>query len=337
MNEPSCVFETIRHTVQQSANSLSVKELCSIAGVSRSGYYAWLKAAPAREIQEEKDRRDFDLVLDAYKLHGYPKGARGIHMALLHMDPPVVMNLKKIRRLMDKFHLSCPYRGPNPYKRMAKAIRTGSVADNLLQRQFGCYGPRIVLLTDITYLPYNGTFAYLSTILDAYTREILSYVVSESLEVDFVLETVNRLVADHGISLHAQTIIHSDQGCHYTSHSFINILYDRKLRQSMSRRGCCWDNAPQESFFGHMKDHIRAKLSECVSFVEVCRVVDDYMDYYNNRRYQWGLAKLSPKEFYKFVTTGEYPLDIPRKPMIPVIERKPEELEIRTDPGKTGI
>lgn len=335
MNEPSCVFETIHHTIQQSANSLSVKDLCSIAGVSRSGYYAWLKAAPAREIQEEKDRRDFDLVLAAYKLHGYAKGARSIHMTLLHMDPPVVMNLKKIRRLMDKFQLSCPYRGPNPYKRMAKAIRTGNVADNLLQRQFGCYGPRIVLLTDITYLPYNGTFAYLSTILDAFTKEILSYVLSESLEVDFVLETVNRLIADHGISLHAQTILHSDQGCHYTSRSFINILYDKKLRQSMSRRGCCWDNAPQESFFGHMKDHIKSRLAECVTFAEVRHVVDDYMDYYNNRRFQWGLAKLAPKEFYKFVTTGEYPLDLPRKPSLPVIERRPEELGAKMASDKT--
>ena len=71
MNESSCVFETIHHTVQQSANSLSVKELCSIAGVSRSGYYAWLKAAPARELQEEKDRRDFDLILNAYKPVSY--------------------------------------------------------------------------------------------------------------------------------------------------------------------------------------------------------------------------------------------------------------------------
>ena len=61
-------------------------------------------------------------------------------------------------------------------------------------------------------------------------------------------------------------IFHSDQGCHYTSYRFIRILSDKKLRQSMSRRGNCWDNAPQESFFGHMKDHIRAKLAKCVTF-----------------------------------------------------------------------
>ena len=331
MNDSSCVFEIIYNTMQQSHNTMSVKTLCEMAGVSRSGYYAWIKAASARELREQQDRDDFDLILAAYKMHGYTKGAKGIYMALLHMDPPVIMNLKKIRRLMDKFNLSCPYRGPNPYRRMAKSLKTSNVADNLLQREFEAYGPRIVLLTDITYLPYNGTFAYLSTVLDAFTKQILSYVLSPSLEVDFVLETINKLVENHGVSLQAETIIHSDQGCHYTSHKFINILYDKKLRQSMSRRGNCWDNAPQESFFGHMKDHIMPKLAECTEFAEVQVIIDDYMDYYNNRRYQWHLAKLSPNEFYKFVTTGEYPLDIPNAPAPPAIRKKTKDL------GKTAV
>lgn len=115
---------------------MSVKTLCKMAGVSRSGYYAWIKAAPARKLKEQQDHDDFDLIPAAYKMHGYTKRAKGICMALLHMDPPVIMNLKKIRRLMDKFNLSCPYRGANPYRRMAKALRTSNVADNLLQREF---------------------------------------------------------------------------------------------------------------------------------------------------------------------------------------------------------
>ena len=315
--------------MQQSHNTMSVKTLCTMSGVSRSGYYAWVKSASERELREQQDREDFELILAAYKMHGYSKGAKSIYMALLHMNPPVVMNLKKIRRLMNKFNLSCPYRSPNPYRQMAKALKTSNVADNLLQREFEGYGPRIVLLTDITYLPYNGTFAYLSTILDAFTKQILSYVLSSSLEVDFVLETVNKLVEKHGISLQAETIIHSDQGCHYTSYKFINIVHDKNLRQSMSRRGNCWDNAPQESFFGHMKDHIKPKLADCITFADVQVVVDDYMDYYNNRRYQWHLAKLSPNEFYKFITTGEYPLDIPNILVRPSIAKKSDELGCR--------
>lgn len=95
MNESSCAYEIIQETLQAAGNSLSVSSLCSMAGVSRSGYYAWLKAGPIREAQEQKDREDFDLVLEAYRMRGYSKGAKGIYMALLHMEPPVIMNLKK--------------------------------------------------------------------------------------------------------------------------------------------------------------------------------------------------------------------------------------------------
>ena len=66
-----------------------------------------------------------------------------------------------------------------------------------------------------------------------------------------------------------------------------------------------------------MKDHIRSKLKECRTFADVKAVIDDYMDYYNNDRYQWKLAKLSPNEFYSFVTTGIYPLKVPNAPAVP--------------------
>lgn len=189
---------------------------------------------------------------------------------------------------------------------MAKALRTNHVADNLVNREFEAHGPRKVLLTDITYTPYAGRFCYLSTILDAFTKQILSYVLSESLELDFVLGSVEQLIEHHGISLSAETLIHSDQGCHYTSYRFIQIVRDSELRQSMSRRGNCWDNAPQESFFGHMKDEI--DLAGCERFKQVKDIIDDWMDYYNNDRYQWQLAKLSPNEYYHYITTGIYPL-----------------------------
>ena len=138
---------------------------------------------------------------------------------------------------MNKYHLYCSIRRGNPYRQMQKAIKTSNYADNLLMREFECYGPRLFLLTDITYIPYNGEFSYLSVILDAFTKQILTHVLSESLEVDFVKETVELLVKNHGIDLHKETIIHSDQGAHYTSIALIKILKDSEIRQSMSRRG----------------------------------------------------------------------------------------------------
>ena len=191
---------------------------------------------------------------------------------------------------------------------MAKALKTGNVAPNLVKRDFFSHGARKVLLTDITYLFYNGGVCYLSPILDAFTREILAYELSESLRVEFVLKTVDEMIEKYGCTLDDTTIVHSDQGCHYTSSAFIEKLKASGLTQSMSRKGNCWDNAPQESFFGHMKDDVKAEIAECESFAQVKAIVDDWMDYYNNDRYQWELAKLSPREYYEYVTTGIYPL-----------------------------
>lgn len=310
MDCPSAKFEVIHEIVSQKDSLQNVKELCRIAGVSRSGYYNWLASEDNRIAKEQDDKRDFGLIREAYIFRGYDKGIRGIHMRLLHRSPPVLMNPKKIQRLMRKYGLFCPIRKANPYRRLAKAMRTDAVADNLLQRQFKEHGPRKVLLTDITYIPCCGVFFYLSVIIDAFTKQVLAYVLSESLEVDFVLETVNILINEHGISLDFETLIHSDQGCHYTSKKFRQIINDTKLRQSMSRRGNCWDNAPQESFFGHMKVEIENVLAQATTFNEVKTIIDDWMDYYNNDRYQWQLAKLSPNEYYQYITTGVYPLPI---------------------------
>lgn len=306
MDTSSSKFQLIHELVSREDNVLTITELCSIARVSRSGYYNWVNSKDKRDEQERKDRHDFELILEAFSHRGYDKGVRGIHMRLLHMDPPILMNVKKISRLMHKYNLICPIRQANPYRRMAAALKTNNVANNLVNREFEEHGPRSILLTDITYIPYNCTFAYLSTIIDAFTKQVLSYAISDNLKLDFVLLTVEQLIRNHRISLDEETIIHSDQGVHYTSYKFIEIVKDSNLRQSMSRRANCWDNAPQESFFGHMKDEI--DVSNCTDFCEVKDIIDDWIDYYNNERYQWDLAKLSPNEYYSYITTGIYPL-----------------------------
>lgn len=220
----------------------------------------------------------------------------------------ICMNQKKIRRLMHKYNLACPIRKQNPYRQMLRAMKTSAVAENLVNREFEDHGPRAILLTDITYIRLNDGFIYLSVIIDAYTKEVLSYALSESLEVDFVLQTINLLTEHHGEILSADTIIHSDQGSHHTSIPFRQLINDAGLRQSMSRRGNCWDNAPQESFFGHMKDELKPYVHNWKSFMDAKASIDDWMDYYNNERYQWDLAKLSPAEYYQYCITGIYPL-----------------------------
>lgn len=286
-------------------SSLDIKELCELAGVSRSGYYRWCNAAGTRIRREQEDLAAFEKIKEAYSFRGYDKGYRGVCMRLLRMG--IQMNHKKVRRLMKKYGLRCPIRKANPYRRMAKAMQTNAIAKNYVNREFRSHGPRKILLTDITYIRLNGRFCYLSVIKDAYTMQVLAYQLSESLEVDFVLQTVKQLLRNHLCSLDAQTILHSDQGCHYTSVAFRQLLKDADLRQSMSRRGNCWDNAPQESFFGHMKDELAPYIKGWKTFQDVEERIADWMDYYNNDRYQTSLKGMSPNEYYHYIVTGDLP------------------------------
>lgn len=307
---PSAKYGIIREMMCRKGNKLKIKQLCEISGVSRSGYYEWIKAEPLRQEREKQDMADFNEIVKAYQYRGYDKGGRGIQMRLLRHSPPILMNLKKVCRLMRKYGLKCPIRKANPYRRMMKAIKENSCAKNVLNREFKTHGIRTVLLTDITYLKrQDGEFSYLSAIMDACTKEILAYMVSPSIAADFVLDTVKQLLANHGAELKTDALLHSDQGSHYTSHKFTELLKNNELRRSMSRRANCWDNAPQESFFGHMKEE--TDISGCFTNDDVKDVIDDWIDYYNNERYQWDLAKLSPCEYYGYISTGVYPLPFP--------------------------
>lgn len=104
----------------------------------------------------------------------------------------------------------------------------------------------------------------------------------------------------------------------------------------MSRKGNCWDNAPQESFFGHMKDSIKDKLEKATTYEEVKKTIDDYIYYYNNERYQWDLAKLSPNEYYEFCTTGKYPLKVANPPQAPVPSKSLDELNKRFEEARNS-
>lgn len=331
MTDAALFFEFIFQEVKRGNTVLSVAEMCELSGVSRSGYYAWVSAAEKRQQAEEQDRKDFERILDVYRRRGIPKGARSIHMMLRQMDPPVVMNVKKIRRLMRKYNLMCPIRRANPYRKIMKDLQTSHVAPNLVQREFEKYGPRVVLLTDITYIPRTGGNSYLSTVIDAYTKEILAYRVSDSLAVTFVISTMRDLAAKHGKELGDTVVIHSDQGSHYTSCAFQEILSGMSFLQSMSRRGNCLDNAVQESFFGHMKDDVGERLRDCTNADEVRAVIDEYIEYYNDERPQLRLAKLTPSQFYRFSQTGTYPLAVDPVPQKPAPVQDSATLRMRAE------
>ena len=274
-----------------------VKYLCGVAGISRSGYYQYfsVESQEQRQRKQKQDEVTRDLVLKAFHFKGRKKGARQIKMTLAGQFQ-VVYNLKRIRRIMKKYAIICPIRKANPYRRMMKATHEHRVVPNLLNREFKQDIPGKVLLTDITYLSYgNGQRAYLSTIKDSSTNEILAYHVSERITMDLATDTLLKLKKNRNFKKVKDALIHSDQGTHYTHPDFQKIVKKLGLRQSMSRRGNCWDNAPQESFFGHFKDE--ASIQACTNLDELKREIKQYMTYYNHYRYQWNLKKMTPVQY----------------------------------------
>lgn len=276
-----------------------MRYLCEKAGVSRSGYYAHFskKANNNRALKQSKDEILRDNILKAYKFKNRKKGARQIKM-VLEKQFGINYNLKRIRRIMKKYGIVCPIRRARPYSKIVKAFKEHSVFPNHLNREFKNGKPREILLTDITYLFYGKRQrAYLSTVKDSVTNEILAYQLSRKYTLDIATQTIEKLINNKKINLAPNAFIHSDQGCHYTSPRFQKLMRNYNLGQSMSRRGNCWDNAPIESFFGHFKDE--ANIKECKTYRELKKEIDDYMDYYNNYRGQWNLKRMTPVEYRK--------------------------------------
>lgn len=292
---PSKIFKIIQNLIKDFNLNKLTRYLCKIANVSTSGYYKFLNNFKTRDMKEYSDLKSKEIILKAFNYRGYKKGSRSIKMILKNKFN-IIMNRKKIQRIMRKYNIVCPIRKANPYKRIAKATKAHRVVPNKLNRAFKQNIPGKVMLTDITYMPYGkNKMAYLSTIKDSSTNEILAYKLSNSLAIDIVIETIDKLIKLNPFRLHKDAFVHSDQGFHYTSPIFQRLLKENNLGQSMSRKGNCWDNAPQESFFGHMKDEIDYK--NCNTIEELRILIDDYMDYYNNDRCQWNLKKLTPVQY----------------------------------------
>jgi putative transposase len=215
----------------------------------------------------------------------------------------VTMNHKKIRRLMRKYNLVAKVRQANPYRKIAKATQEHRTCPNLLARQFNQGEPGKVLLTDITYMKYgNGQHAYLSCVKDGSTNQILAHFLSTSLELGIVEKTLEELLRNMDHQIHPEAILHSDQGMHYTHPVFQNKVKKAGFKQSMSRKGNCWDNAPMESFFGHMKDELEYEDSQTIQ--ELRQRVNEYILTYNTERYQWGLKKMTPDEYRSHLLTA---------------------------------
>ncbi|PKM89388.1 MAG: hypothetical protein CVU85_02780 [Firmicutes bacterium HGW-Firmicutes-10] len=279
---------------------LDIRFMCNVAKVSRSGYYAYKKHFANRQAKDIDDATEFMYIKAAYEYKGYKKGAKQIKMRL-DRDFGINMNLKKIRRLMRKFNLICPLRKANPIKAMIHASKSDKTYGNVIDRNFRQGAAKKTLLTDITYIQYGkGKRAYLSTVKDSSTQMILAWQLSTSLELKFVIDTVKLLLAMYSGELDMNVVLHSDQGCHYTSINYQTLLRENGIIQSMSRKGNCWDNAPQESFYAVLKTEV--ELFRINTYDGLAEDIIRFINYYNYDRPQWELHRKTPSEYDQYLS-----------------------------------
>jgi transposase InsO family protein len=258
--------------------------LCGIARVSRSGYYQWLKRAD----ETDKDYGDYLLIKEIFDRSKAKYGWRTVKMRL-EREREIKMNHKKIIRIMRKYGLITKIRRRNLYRAIMKKTAEHRTFENKLDREFLQTIPYRAFCTDITYIPFNNRFAYLSIVKDVASGEIVAWHLSPHITMELVLSTIEQMRAYRG------AMIHSDQGFHYTNPEYIEGVKALEMIQSMSRKGNCIDNAPVESFFGHLKDNVDYK--SCKTFEDLRSLIENYIQYYNNERAQWEKNKMTPVEY----------------------------------------
>lgn len=275
--------------------SFNISAACKALEVSTSGYYDWVHAAPGRQKREDEDRKAANQIQEALNYRSFKKGSRQVKDCLKRTQN-VIMNRKKILRLERKYYLAPKRKRRNPYHPI-RSDEQSKVVANVVNRDFRRGSPLKVISTDITYLPSKDGFSYLSGLIDCQTNVILAYKLSESMQEKFVLDTYDQL--DPNL-VQKDTWACSDQGSHYTARVYREKLAELGINQSMSRKACCWDNAPIESFWGRLKEQIGSTKE--MTHEEISLLVDNYIDYYNNERGQSRLGWLTPKEYESRLT-----------------------------------
>jgi len=272
----------------------TVKYLCTFISVSRSGYYKWLKNKGSRAKKAAIELEEFKLIKAIFDKKKQKIGWRCIRMDLEAMG--IIMNHKKIRRIMNKYGIRTKVRKANPYRNIFKATQEHKTKPNILNREFNQNVPFKVFGTDITYLISNtGKKSYLSVLLDYASGEVLHHYISKKLDLNLSVTLVDEALKILEKRDLTDVIIHSDQGVHYTNPQYINLLESNELVQSMSRKGNCLDNAPVESFFGHLKDEIDYKDYDNYDVLK--ELVDKHIYEYNHNRKRWTKNKMAPVSY----------------------------------------
>ena len=270
---------------------IQLKTWLDIAKLPKSSFYEWKNKLNIIDENEEILINDIkEIVSTSRNSYGY----RRVTLSLRNKG--ILINHKKVLRLMKENNLLC--RKFNRKSRKFKSFKgeVGKIADNHLNRNFNVDSMNKVWVTDVTEFKVEGSKKklYLSTIMDLFNSEIISYSLSVSPTVKFTNEAlevaIKKLPDEYNLTLH------SDQGFHYQHRSWVKKLENKNIQQSMSRRGNCLDNSPMESFFGLLKQEML--YGNKFKSIEHLKIeIEKYIEWYNNDRIKQKLNGLSPVQY----------------------------------------
>ena len=271
--------------IYMNRNRYPVTVMCHFFGVSRSGYYDYIKrldqpthnAALVEIIREQQKKCD--------KTYGYRRMWKWLEkVKKIHRNP------KTILRIMKKYELLSEIRRRRKWRQMGQQLHK---YENLLNREFRTDRPNHKWVTDISYIHTGQGILYLSVIRDLFDNSIVAYKTGTSQSVNLVLDTI-RLAMKKEKKVAAELQLHSDQGSQYTSQAYFDLTKEYGITPSMSRRGNCYDNAMAENFFSILKTECIYR-HQAATFEEAKTLIDNYIYFYNHQRIQLknGVAPLT--------------------------------------------
>ena len=268
---------------------LSVKKQCELLGISRTAYYY----EPSDE-KEEKDLSDLKLILTVLKdipFYGYRRVSR--QLICEHPD----MTRKRVRRLMKRFGLRAIY----PKMNLSRGRKDHKKYPYLLKNKIIRY-PNQVWASDITYLKLPGGTVYLVVILDLYSRKILSWRLSNTIDADFCVKALNEALEEYG----EPAIFNTDQGSQFTSNEFTSVLKEHHIEISMDGKGRALDNIYVERLWRSLK-YEDIYLKSYTTMKEMKEGIKKYFSFYNGERFHQSLDYATPDEMYRsFVVEEEF-------------------------------
>jgi len=269
--------------------------MCRVLRVHQSGYYRWLcsreagsREAGSRERQNRLLKAQIGAVFEEYKGR---YGCRRVQKELQARG--VVVNRKRVARLMRAAGLKA--KGRKRFKATTQSKHRYPVAPNLLQRRFTVEAANRLWVSDITYVWTTQGWLYVAIILDVWSRRVVGWAWSASLEADFALRALEMALKSRCPA--AGWMHHSDQGSQYACGDYQGVLREALAVVSMSRKGDCWDNAMAESFFGTLKKEL-IHGEKFQTRGQAVSAIFEYIEvFYNRKRRHSKLGYRSPVEF----------------------------------------